>query len=63
MQKAVFPLKGRHPAEVAFDWWKQIKREMHVNELEKVICDGQDITAIIKDMDTKEIQGKDTLMF
>jgi hypothetical protein len=63
MQKASFPLKGRQPEEVAFAWWKQIKREMYVDELEKVICNGEDITQIVKDKDTKEISGEDPLMF
>lgn len=51
LQRASFPLKGRQPQQVAFDWWQQIQREMHVASLEKVLCNGEDITEIIKDMD------------
>lgn len=53
MQKANFHLKGRKPEEIAYDWWRQIKREMPVDDLEKVVCNGEDITRILEEMDKK----------
>lgn len=51
MQRSDFPLKGRQPAQVAHDWWQQIQRDMHVAELDQAICDGEDMTETIKEMD------------
>lgn len=51
LQRGSFPLKWRHPQEVAFDWLQQIKREMHFDNLEQLLCNGEDITEIIKEMD------------
>ena len=53
LQGASFPLRGRQPQEVAFDWWKQIKREMPVDSLVQCLCNGEDITEIVKEMDKK----------
>jgi hypothetical protein len=56
LQRGSFPLKGNQPWEVAFDWWTKIQREMHVDSLEHVLCDGHDITQQIEDMDIKNRQ-------
>jgi hypothetical protein len=54
LQGGSFPLKGRKVEKVAFDWWKQIQREMNVDRLEQVLCDGEDITQLVKNMDIKK---------
>ena len=52
MQRGSFPLRGRKPEKVAFDWWKQIKREMPFGaELSELLIDGEDKTEIIKEME------------
>lgn len=44
-QRGTFPLKGKKPEEVSLAFWNRIKREHPYEcELEKVICDGEDIT-------------------
>jgi hypothetical protein len=53
LQGGSFLLKGRKPEKVAFDWWTQIQREMNVDRLEQVLCDGEDITQLVKNMDIK----------
>jgi hypothetical protein len=53
LQRCSFPLKGKQPWEVALDWWTKIQREMHVDRLEQVMCDGQDITENIRAMHKK----------
>lgn len=54
-QAASFHLKGRKPEQVAFLWWKQIKKEMsYLVELEKVIADNQDITQLVIDLEKLE---------
>lgn len=54
LQSASFPTKGRQPEQVVLDWWKQIRREMLVDQLLKVTCNGEDVTQIIKDMNIKK---------
>lgn len=52
MQRGSFPLKGKNKEEVAFKWWKQIRRSMPFGgALEKVVCDGKDITELVKELD------------
>lgn len=52
MQRGSFPLRGRKPKKVAFDWWKKIKREMPFSaELSELLIDGEDKTEIIKKME------------
>lgn len=54
LQRASFPLKGRKPHEVVLDWLEEIHREMFVGTLEQIICNGEDITGMIKEMDTSK---------
>jgi hypothetical protein len=54
LQRGTFPLKGKLSWEVAYDWWKKIQREMHIDSLEQVLCDGQDITQQIREMGIKK---------
>lgn len=52
MQRGSFPLRGKKPEEVAYAWWKQIRKEMpYWPELEKVIVDGEDITEKVKELE------------
>ncbi|WP_419955953.1 hypothetical protein ACN6MT_11430 [Neobacillus niacini] len=44
-QKGSFELRGRTKEQIAFEFWKQIQKNMSYHaELEKVICDNEDIT-------------------
>lgn len=51
-------LRGRPSVEVAYHWWKQIKKDMsYFAELEKVTLNGeQDITQEVKDFEKQEIR-------
>lgn len=52
LQRGSFPAKGRKPEKVAYDWWRELKREMPVEiAIEKVIADGEDITEKVKEME------------
>jgi hypothetical protein len=45
LRRGNFPLKGKVAEKVAYDFWKWIKGEHDFHcELEKVVCDGEDIT-------------------
>lgn len=58
MQRGTFPLRGNTKEQVAYDWLKQIKKQMSYYEgLEKVIVDGEDITELVKDQEEKERLG------
>jgi hypothetical protein len=48
MQRGDFPLKGKKPESVAYEWWTNIQKEMFVAGLEQVIIDGEDKTDLIK---------------
>ena len=50
-QSGSFPLKGRKPEKIAFDWIKQIKKAVYFEELLEVIVDGkEDITEKVLEM-------------
>lgn len=52
MQRGSFPLRGKTKEDVAFDWWKQIQKEIpYWPEIVKVVVDGEDITEKVKEMD------------
>lgn len=52
LQSGSFPLQGKRSEEVAYNWWKQIRREMpYWPMLEKVIADGEDITELVRGLD------------
>jgi hypothetical protein len=52
MQRGSFPLKRRKPEVVALKWFNQIRRELPFGaELEQVICDGEDITELVKELE------------
>jgi hypothetical protein len=45
IQAGSFPMKGRRPELIAFEWIQGIKREVTYKELIKVVLDGEhDIT-------------------
>lgn len=61
-QRGSFPLKRRKPEEVAYEWFKEIRREMPFSaELESVIADGEDITELV--MELEKIIDGDSLNF
>jgi hypothetical protein len=52
MQRGSFPLLRKTKEQVAFEWWKKIRRDMpYGGELEKVLADGEDITEKVKELD------------
>jgi hypothetical protein len=52
MRSGSFPLKGRKPEEVAYEFWKWIKSEEPLElVMEKVIVDGEDITEQVKELE------------
>jgi glycerol-3-phosphate dehydrogenase len=56
MQRGSFPLRGKTKEQVAYEWLKQIKRQMpYYEELEKIIADGEDITDLIKKLENTNI--------
>lgn len=55
--KRGFPLKGRKPEAVAYEFWRWIKREISVEiKLEKVIVEGEDITELVKKLDEAPLE-------
>jgi hypothetical protein len=53
-----FKLKGRKCHLVAYEFWKWIQREMpYGGELEKAICEGEDITQLVKGLEEDEKSG------
>lgn len=52
LQSGSFPLKRRKPENVAYEFWKQVKRGMpYGGDLEKVTADGIDITALVIELE------------
>lgn len=54
LQRSEFQMGGRTPAQLAYQWWEQIKREMHVAELHQCLCNGEDITDQVKAIDRQQ---------
>jgi hypothetical protein len=59
LQRGSFPLRGRKPEQVAYEFWKQIQKEMSYRAvLEEVIADGdQDITELVREIERKHLDG------
>jgi hypothetical protein len=56
MQRASFPSRGRRPEYIAFQFWKEIKKEMPYNVgLEEVLAAGEDITQKVKELERQEL--------
>jgi hypothetical protein len=56
MQRASFPLRGRRPERVAYEFWKSIKKEMpYPVVLEEVLASGEDVTQQVKDLERQEL--------
>ena len=48
-QAGEFPLRGRKPEQVAYEWWRKIKWDTYKGELRRVTIKGdQDITEAVK---------------
>lgn len=61
-QGGSFPLRGRKPEQVAFEWIRQIKREVNFEELLEVIVNGaQDITKEVQELD-RGIESSDDVI-
>jgi hypothetical protein len=52
-QQGSFSLRGKRPEDIAYNWWKQIKKEhSYWAVLERVIVNGdQDITFKVNEID------------
>jgi hypothetical protein len=57
LQSGSFPLRGRKAEHIAYQFWKQIKKEQpHEVHLEEVIVNGdQDITHLVKELEQQEV--------
>jgi hypothetical protein len=61
-QKGDFQVRGREKEQVALDCWKQIKKELSYRaELEKVLCNGDDITQLVKNLEAADRKRKDDI--
>lgn len=56
LKSGSFPLRGRNPENVAYQFWKQIQKEQpHEVHLEEVIVNGdQDITELVLELEQQE---------
>lgn len=57
LQGGSFPLKRRKPEEVAYEFWRWIKRE-HPYEcvIEKILADGEDITKLVIELEKAPLE-------
>ena len=67
-QSGTFPLRGRKKEYAAYDFWKQIKKEMpYAEKIDEVIAGGEDITELVvaleKEEDLKNYRESDNLPF
>lgn len=49
-QSDSIPLRGRKPGQVAYQWWKGIKKEMSY----RTVLEKQDITELVKELEKQE---------
>ncbi|MCM2532552.1 hypothetical protein NDK43_09340 [Neobacillus pocheonensis] len=57
LRQGSFPLRGKKPEQVSFEWWKQIRKESYVDlELEKIIADGENITQLMKELEKAPLE-------
>lgn len=42
-RSGTFPLRGRTPEQVVKDWIKAMKREMEIEEVLKIVIDGEEV--------------------
>jgi hypothetical protein len=56
LRRGSFPVQRKTSEEVALDFWKWIKKEHPYEcEIEKVLCDGEDITEKVKELENTNI--------
>ncbi|MBT2758811.1 hypothetical protein J7E71_23355 [Mesobacillus foraminis] len=56
-QGGTFPLKGRKPEKVAFEWLQLIKKEVNYEGLNEVIAEGDlDITDLVREMEKAPLE-------
>jgi hypothetical protein len=57
LQRGSFPLRGKKKEVAAFQWWRQIRREMpYWPKLVKVLVDGEDITELVKELEKTPLE-------
>lgn len=57
MQRGTFPLKGKKKEVVAYEFLRWIRRNMPYGaDLEKVLCDGEDITELVRELDEAPLE-------
>lgn len=50
-QSGEFPLKGRTPEQIAYEWLREISREgTWIEEIYEVLADGVDITDKVREL-------------
>lgn len=63
MRRGSYPLKGKQKEEVALEFWRWIEDEHPFEcEIEKVICEGDDITEKVKELEEVKRKRKDDIM-
>ncbi|MEH6994246.1 hypothetical protein V7075_16245 [Neobacillus drentensis] len=51
-RRGSYPLKNKKPEEVAYEFWKWIRKEHPFPcELEKVIVNGEDLSQLVKNLE------------
>jgi hypothetical protein len=56
LRRGSFPLRGRRPERVAYEFWKSIKKEMpYPVVLEEVLAAGEDLTDLVKELERQEL--------
>jgi hypothetical protein len=54
LRSGSFPLRGKSKEYAAYEFWKWIQKEHPFEiELQKVICDAEDITEQVKEIEKK----------
>jgi hypothetical protein len=57
LRRRNYPLKNRKPEEVAYEFWKWIKKEHpYPCELEKVLGNGEDLTQLVKNLEKATLE-------
>jgi hypothetical protein len=56
LRRGSFPLRGKNPERVAYEFWKSIKKEMpYPVVLEEVLAAGEDVTDLVRDLEKQEL--------
>jgi hypothetical protein len=56
-RKGAFPLKGKKREDVAYEFWRWIKRQSSLElELEQVLCEKEDITELVRKLEKASLE-------